>query len=214
MRLASALLVLVGASAGAQARYQLFSYQKGEAMRLCRGDRSTGVAECVDGTGEAVQTIGAQPPTWTGVADVAVTWFHFPSPFAERAEDRYEFFVYASSGQARVCVGDTATGEAICADGTASYATARATGKPGYLVDPRRTLTRYRYFHARSGKIGTWTFGSYQARSGPRVCVMNTTTSETVCTDGTAVVSRGRAVHPPQWEQAPIRPKWLRFFAH
>ncbi|MFT7620969.1 MAG: hypothetical protein ACI9WU_000130 [Myxococcota bacterium] len=194
-------------------RYQLFTYQRDHATRVCRGDTTTGEALCVTGTGEAVQMPDGTPPRWGGVADVVVHWFHFPPRFTDQGEGLYQFFTYYQDKQPRICVGNTATSEAICVDGTWTLASARSVAPPQLVTNADRVVTALKYFHRGEGKAGDYGFAGYTNKNGARVCVMASATGDTHCTDGTGVFARGKVMDPVRWKARAVTLRWFRFFA-
>ncbi|MFT5431723.1 MAG: hypothetical protein ACI9OJ_002420 [Myxococcota bacterium] len=196
-----------------------FSYVSDGKLRVCRGDTRGGTIECVSGTGETTSTGGNEPPLWRTIADVPVTWFRFSDATGKAGSapsraGRFAFFTYASEGAGRVCVGNTSTGQAICASGTATWATARGVGTPDYRTDPKRVVEHYRFFDSKTeGTNGTYAFTSYSSDGAPRVCRMTTATSETLCVGGTLTWSRQPALQPkPRWRKRPGNLQWFRYF--
>lgn len=208
--LAAVLLTLPNVAHGT---FQLFSYQSRSGMRLCRGNTTTGEAECATGTGETTTVPIGQAPVWHGVRDAPVFWYRFLPPFPDKGAGLYEFFVYYVEERARICVGHTATGEAICADGTGTWGRARGVSPPVYETEGDRQVARYKYFRPVPGqKPGDFAFGSYLAESGIRVCRMRTATGEVHCVDKALLFARQPALYPPAWRMAEGATTWFRFF--
>jgi len=206
-----ALLVTL-CHADASANYQLFSYQQDDAMRLCRGDTTTGAAECTTGTGEIADATNGTAPQWHGVRETQVTWLQFPAPFGEPGPKRYAFFVLYHEEQPRICVGDTAGGEVICVNGTASVGSALGIQRPEYRTDRTREVVRWRFFQRRTGAPGTFSFGTYRRENALRMCRMETASGETVCVAGTQLYARDPVTRPPTWMQRKGTLRWYRYF--
>lgn len=192
--------------------FEVFSYERDGAMRLCKGDTRTGDAECVTGTGQAITTAG-QMPQFQGTTEAEVTWLKFPARFTgPAAEGQYAFFVYYQAEEARICTGNTATSEVICADGTGLFARTRGLTKPVFAMDGDRKIRLYRFFGPQPGKVGDFGFSAYRQNKAARVCWFRTANGEAVCTSGTSVFSREPAMSPPRWQMKPAQTTWYRYF--
>lgn len=209
-----AVLALVPAVAQASG-FQFFHYKNAKDLsRMCRGDTATGEAICVDAAVVSANTVGAAAPAWETSDTAETSLLRYRSPFEKPG--LYQFFTYnkASTGEPRVCVGDTSSGEARCADGATQFATTKGSTKPEWQVDPKLKLTVLRYFP--DGKPGTFGFGAYYSRKGEvRICQMETASGVAVCVDAALTVAQqvGDGKLGP-WD--PVNPKdkfsYFRYF--
>ena len=208
--LALGLVIEAGAQPGHG--YMLFAYRTEEASRLCRGNTTTGDAECVDGTSETATTIDGTNPRFRDVDGVTVRWLKYPNVEGPQAPGLYTFFVYYSKEGPRVCTGNTATSQAVCATGTATWAKTRGSAPPAYVTDTNRAITHLKYFEPRPGKAGDFAFAAYHSKGSARICVMAASTGETVCTTGSRTFSREKAATSPKWQDRRAQLQLLRYF--
>lgn len=216
IRVALALCLLGPCAALASGPHRVFGYERDGKMRLCRGNTTSGVADCVDGTPESASQKDGKKPIWGGIRDAAVRWLRYPNPHvgAVSAPGLYEFLVIYDKGQPWVCTGDTRTGLLICAAGTAISGQSRAISPPMFTTDPKRVITLTRWFWLEQlGTVGDYSFGSYKGAGGaPRVCRMRTDSGDTTCADSTALSSSETVMQRPRWTLQSLVSRFYRFF--
>lgn len=199
--------------AGPAERWTFFSYQTEQGRRICRGNTTRGDAECVDGTSESATLMDGKAPRFSQKAGARIGWLRYPSPGEGSAPGMYAFFTYQASEKARICAGNTATGTAMCVDGTATWSRTLGTSRPVYQTTGGHVLTALRYFEPkRNGKPGDHAFGAYALGDSARVCVMETASGETICADGTTTFARAKVGKPLNWQRRRAATRYLRFF--
>lgn len=195
---------------------RVFGYERDGKMRLCRGNTTTGVADCVDGTPESAWQKDGKKPMWAGVRDATIRWLRYPNPHvgAVSAQGLYEFLVIYDKRQPWVCTGDTRTGLLVCAAGTATSGQSRAISPPEFTIDPKRVLSLTRWFWLEpQGTVGDYSFGSYKGVNGAlRVCRMRTDSGDTTCADSTPLSSSETARQRPRWTLRTLTSRFYRFF--
>jgi len=198
-----ALLLLAGsAQAG---KYQLFTYRTaGGEPRVCKGDTASGQAVCADGTAASATAAGADLPGKWDVKQTAQTnYLRYRLAETGGAAGRYQFFTYYSDKiQVRVCAGDTTTGVAICADGTAESASAEGAEAPTkWTVRNSAKTLLLEYFQPAPAAPGRYGFDAYSnSRGQARVCRMDTADGAILCADGTAVSAVITGLGQPVWQ--------------
>lgn len=197
-----ALLLLAGtAQAG---KYQLLTYSssKGE-PRVCKGDTSSGTVTCADGTPSSARVTGASMPSSWAVKEKAITThLRYRLGAEQAAAGRYQFFrYYSNKSEVRICAGDTASGVAVCADGTAESARVTGAALPSnWKVKPKAQTFLLKYFQPTPAKPGRFGFAAYRnSRHLARICRIDTATGDTFCADGTAVSAAVVGLGKPEW---------------
>ena len=200
--MAIALTLLAGpALAG---KFQLFTYRStGGEPRICKGDTATGVAVCADGTASSTRATGAElPAKWDVKKTARTNYYRYRLGEAAGKAGRYQFFrYYSDKGQVRICSGDTATGVAVCVDGTPESASAKGATPPSdwQVKDTAKTLM-LRYFWAAQPEPGRYGFAAYaNSRGAARICRIDTNNGATLCADGTSVSARVTGQAKPNW---------------
>ncbi len=187
--LLSLLAVLTVPAAGLAAPFEFLHYKNAKGLsRMCRGDVATGEVICADGTASSAEQTGDAAPAWEVSATAKTTFLKYQSPFEKPGHFTFFAYNHSRTGEARVCVGNTATGEIRCADAASHSAEVKGVEKPAWQVDDKSKVRVLRYFASeKAGKPGTFSFGPYYSNKGDvRVCQMETGKGVTLCADSTA----------------------------
>ncbi len=184
-------------------KIQTFNYRSDKGLtRVCKGDTSTGEAICVDGAAVTASASGTSKPKWVVDDKAKIFYLKYSMGQKKSSKGRYAFFVYYTDrGAVRVCAGDTATGVANCADGTAESAQAMGTAQPTFEVSAKARIFLLKYFNKEKGQTGRFGFMSYRNNRGlARICRSDTNNGSTLCVDGTAVSATVLGKAKPKWK--------------
>jgi hypothetical protein len=186
------LTVLIPGFGLAKGKVQIFTYISSSGdPRVCKGDTTTGEAICAESAlGQAKVRDLSKPEIKDETAE-PIRYFRYQSPFPKPGPDGYQFFVYYnSSGDVRICVGNTANGEAVCRDSSSHRAKAKAGDKLTFSseTDP---VKWFKYFPwSEKDKPGSFSFSAYTKKDGSvRVCRAQTETGLTLCADGASLLA-------------------------
>lgn len=217
--LASGIVALVTlvTPGGAADAFELFSYPNDAgALRLCKGNTTSGEAVCTDAARRTARVKGTKAPAKGQPTPGHAVWLRYDNPFpgAERAEGLYAFFAYHNdAGKVRVCVGHTGTGEAICRDGTPFAGRGPVSGEGVFALGKDVEVNWFSYFafprargeaKTEAPRPGTWAFSAYRNQDGKaRVCQIERASGAALCADASARWAKTRGAAPPKWRIAP-----------
>ena len=131
---------------------------------------------------------------------------------------KFQLFTYRSAGGSpRVCKGDTATGIAVCADGTANTAEAKGADLPAKWEAKQTAQVNYLRFRLgeASGQAGRYQFFRYYSDKGQvRICAGDTAAGVAICADGTPESASAQGPTPPtDWQvKAQAKTLLLKYF--
>ncbi len=202
----AAALTLLLAPAALAAHWVPFTYTNDRGLvRVCKGDSTTGDAICTNYARAWSEVTGVAAPKFTPAKGTSYLYLRYDSPFSAKGPPgRYEFFRYYNDKSAvRICVGDTATGAAICRDGTPHTAEVKGLAEPQFATSKDVQISWFKFFHfSKASKPGTYAFSTYRNDKGlVRVCQANTATGAIICQDFVAFTASTRGPAAPNWQQ-------------
>ena len=183
-------------------QFQPLTYENEDGdVRICKGNTTTGDMLCVDSARKYAKVPGNATPKFKELDEHKFIYFKYTSPFSKKGTGLYAFFHYYNNKAAvRICVGDTASGQGICRDGTNYYAKSSSyspTFKPG-----NAKVFWFHYFPWSKGQsAGTYAFTSYRNNENGeiRVCQARVANGETICVNGSNKTGSALGTGVPEW---------------